>query len=81
VEIKMMQAPKKRQSWETVKDRFVLVAWLLAGLMLAVLGLLNLFRLHHLFFGVSYLAVAAGAFFIALRYKKKHFPRPVSRAL
>jgi len=75
----MSQAPRKRQSWETVKDRFVLVAWLLAGLMLVVLGLLNLFRLHHLFLGILYLVLAVGAFLLARRYQRKHFPKPLSR--
>lgn len=78
-DIGMSDSLKKHQSWETVKDRFVLMGWLLAGVMFVFLGLVNVLRLHHLFYGALYLVLAAGAFLIALRYKRKHFPKLVPR--
>jgi hypothetical protein len=58
-----------------MRDRFIVGMWVFAGVMWTVFGLLYLFRLHLLFFGVSYLVLGAGSFFIALRYKRKHFPK------
>jgi len=57
-----------------MKSRFVFWMWVGAGLMWAVFGLLTLVRLHSRVIGIVYLALAAVAFFIALRYKRKHFP-------
>jgi hypothetical protein len=59
-----------------MRDRFVVGMWVFAGVLWTVFGLLYWFRLHLRLFGVTYLVLAALFFFNAVRYKRKHWPKP-----
>ncbi len=52
------------------KERFLLVMWLLAGLMWCIFAVL-FFWIHHRFFATSFLALGCLAFFIAVRWQRQ----------
>ncbi len=52
------------------KGWFLLVLWLLAGLMWCIFALL-FFWIHHRFFALSFLLLGFLAFFIAVRWQRQ----------